>query len=382
MRIAVIGKKYPFCGIVTYCREQVRALKERGHAVAFYYMHESDAAAPENEAALPVWFETHMWVLPAPTARQRLERRLRLFQPDVVHASFALGPLDWALPEVCAGLGIPLVVTFHVALDHRPSFPNRVSSLVYRMYASTLARCQCVIVFSRAQHDRLVRFGVPARLVTILPNGVDVARYSPGPSHFRSAIGASRLLTFMGRLDPEKNVGKLLEVFGRLPPGDNVHLALIGEGVLGPALRARFGDLPRVHWLGFVAEEATRIDVLRGSDLFVLPSSIEGLSLALLEGMACGAVPVATDVGADGEVVNGVGRLIDPTRLRAQLGPAIADLLADPREMARLGALARRRVELFYVAARNIMALEAIYEAVRRAPGAFPGINSAADRSW
>ena len=365
MRIAIIGKKYPFCGIVTYCRELVRALRAHGHEVAFYYLHNEEVGLADEES-LPYLLKTHMFVVPKRDASQRLTAHLRAFRPDVVHASFALGPLDWQLPEICAALGVPLVATFHVALDHRPTFPNRVSALVYRMYARTLRRCDRIVVFSEGQQRRLTDLAVPAGAVRILPNGVDVWRYRPGPSAFKAELGARRLVTYMGRIDPEKNVGMLMRAWRDLAPGPGVRLAVMGDGVLGSKLRARWGDLPGVHWLGFVAEEERRIDILRGSDVFVLPSSVEGLSIALLEAMACGAVPLATDVGADGEVVAGVGRILDPLTLRAELGPAIQALLAAPEELDRLRGLARRRVVSRYAFADNLAALEGIYAEVAR----------------
>ncbi len=365
MRIAIIGKKFPFCGIVTYCRELVRALRAGGHEVAFYYLHNEEVRSEEEES-LPYLLKTHMFVVPKPDAGQRLVAHLQGFQPDVVHASFALGPLDWRIPEICAELGVPLVATFHVALDHRPTFPNRVSALVYRLYARTLRRCDRVVVFSEGQKRRLTDLAVPEPIVRILPNGVDVRRYRPGPSAFKAAIGARRLVTYMGRIDPEKNVGKLMRAWRDLDLGPDVRLAVMGDGVLGAKLRASYGELPGVHWLGFVADEERRIDVLRGTDVFVLPSSVEGLSIALLEAMACGAVPLATDVGADGEVVEGVGQVIDPLTLKTDLAPAIKGLLEDPAALDRLRGLARRRVVSRYAFADNLAALERIYEEVAR----------------
>lgn len=362
MRIAVLGKKYPFCGIVTYCRELVRVLRAAGHTVAFYYMH-NEEVEEEHEDGLPYLFKTHMFVVPKPDARTRLYERLHDFQPDVVHASFALGPLDWALPELCDRLGVPLVATFHVALDHRPTFPNRVSSLVYRLYGPTLRRCDRVVVFSELQRERLARLSVAPRRVAIVPNGVDVTRYRPGPSRFREALGARRVIGYMGRLDPEKNVGTLVETFVRQAWPQDTHLVVVGDGILARRLEQKYGDVPRVHWLGFVADEERRIDILRGCDVFALPSSVEGLSIALLEAMACGAAPVATDVGADGEVVEGVGRVVDPTNLAAELGPAIADLLAAPDGLAASREATRRRVVSRYAFQQNVQRLLDVYAA-------------------
>lgn len=361
MRIAIIGKKYPFCGIVTYCRELIRALEAQGHTVAFYYLYNGEVEE-EQEDGLPYLLRTHMYTIPSTDARERLKEQLESFKPDVVHASYALSFLDFSLPDICAEVGVPLVVTYHVAFDRRPSLPNRVSGMVYRMYAKTLAKCQKVIVFSEPQRERLISLGVPADVAHVLPNGVDITRYKPGPSTFKEQIGARMLISYMGRIDPEKNVGQLLKAFTKLDLPEDVHLALMGDGVLTSKLKPRYEDHPRIHWLGFVSEEAQRLDVLRGSDLFVLPSSVEGLSLALLEAMACGAAPIATDVGADGEVISGCGRIIDPKRLRYDLAPALKALVEDPAEVGRLRQEARRRVVDRYAFSQNVEQLLRIYQ--------------------
>jgi glycosyltransferase involved in cell wall biosynthesis len=373
MRIAILGKKHPFCGIVTYCRELADGLREAGHEVLLCHVHD-DPSPPRDEVQLPLLWRTPLFVVPAPSALAALEARLRQFRPDLVHASFALGPLDWAIPGLCRTLGVPLVATMHVALDHRPSLPSRVSDLVYRAYGPTLRGCDAVIVFSQAQAARLREAGVALGRIAVLPHGVDVQRYSPGPSEYREALHARALVCFMGRIDAEKNVGALLQAWQRLGPPQDAHLALIGDGYMRRSLQARHHALARVHWLGFVRDEASRIDILRGADLFVLPSSVEGLSLALLEAMACGAAPVATDVGADGEVVEGVGRTLDPRALSDALAPTLAGLLAQPDEVARLRRLSRARVEARYARQDNMARLQGLYQGVtrRRTPLAQP----------
>lgn len=365
MRIAVLGKKYPFCGIVTYCRELVQALREAEHEVLFCHVHDQpDYDAPQER--LPAIWRTHLFVIPALEARAKLHKRLADFKPDVIHASFALGPLDWALPGICAQLNVPLIATFHVALDHRDSFPARVSQLVYQIYRSTLKHCTRVIVFSEFQRRRLLALGVPPARIMILPHGVDIGRYCPGPSTFRQQVGARQLFTYMGRLDPEKNVGTLLNSWRDIQAPPDCHLALMGDGVLARHLQHRHRGTSNVHWLGFIRDEKERIDILRGSDVFVLPSSVEGLSLALLEAMACGAVPIATDVGADGEVIEGVGLMIAPNALEKELPAALAAAIAEPDRMARYQAQVRRRIESRYSFSDNIDRLQALYQEVLR----------------
>ena len=76
--------------------------------------------------------------------------------------------------------------------------------------------------------------------------------------------------------------------------GNKNKLVIVGSGPLEASLKAFYSD-SNIIWLGFVANEERRIEILRGADCFILPSLVEGLSLSLLEAMACGAACVATD---------------------------------------------------------------------------------------
>lgn len=114
-----------------------------------------------------------------------------------------------------------------------------------------------------------------------------------------------------------------------------------------------YGD-PRVAFLGLISEEADRVGLLRAAEAFFLPSSIEGLSLALLEAMACGACPIATTVGCDGDAIDGVGVPLDPASPSSDLRLAIGLLTCSPEIARLLGWLARRRVVERYSLDRGI----------------------------
>lgn len=125
-------------------------------------------------------------------------------------------------------------------------------------------------------------------------------------------------------------------------------------------------------WLGFVAEEGRRIEILRAADVFVLPSLLEGLSLSLLEAMACGVACIATDAGADGEVLeDGAGVILNTHRVTTQLN-TLLPLFRDHVEWTTLlGQKARARVLERYTLSHNITQLENLYTQVlqrRRLP--------------
>ena len=102
--------------------------------------------------------------------------------------------------------------------------------------------------------------------------------------------------------------------------------------------------------------------LLQASEVFLLPSLVEGLSLSLLEAMASGTACVATDAGADGEVLEGgAGIVISTQGVTTQLRTLLPVLRDQPVLTAELGRRARERALQRYTLTRNIQALERVY---------------------
>jgi glycosyltransferase involved in cell wall biosynthesis len=198
----------------------------------------------------------------------------------------------------------------------------------------------------------------------VLPNGVDVDRYAPGPSQAARRFSADRLFTYLGRIDPEKNVDELLAAFTAAGVPNGLKLVVIGGGAEKRRLERRYRGA-RVVFTGPITDEAEKIDILRGSDGFFLPSDVEGLSLAMLEAMACGVATVATDVGSDGEALRGAGIVLNPGRLGEELGLAIRTLADVPALCRLLGGLARDRAVERYSLEKNLTGLIQLYEVLR-----------------
>ena len=228
-----------------------------------------------------------------------------------------------------------------------------------------LANYDRVIVFSRVQQDLFARLGVAADKVAVIPNGVDVQKYSPGPSKLKAQFRAERLFVYQGRLAAEKNVEALLRAWKQSEMGPNSKLLIVGDGPLAPSLEPFYGPEYGILWLGFVADENRRIEILRGADVFVLPSLVEGLSLSLLEAMACGLACVATDVGADGEVLEkGAGVILSTRGVMSQLRTLLPLFQDHPELTTMLGQKARQRAIERYTLRDNITQLEKLYTQV------------------
>lgn len=376
MHIAWLGKKSPACGNVTYSREITNALLDRGHRVSFmHFAPESDHDNPDHEeldensqeaqdVALPFLYKSTIYTVPSLRANKILVDSLQSLKPDLIHASLAISPLDFRLPEICAELDLPLVATFHQPFDiKRRNLASSTQQLTYQIYAPSLADYNQVIIFSNIQKELLNKLGVPNTRIAIIPNGVDSDRYSPGPSNIKEELKADVLFLYQGRLAAEKNVEALLKAWRKCRMPEGCKLAIVGTGPLLAGLKTFYGNDPSIVWMGYIADEQRRIEILRGTDVFILPSLVEGLSLSLLEAMSCGVACIATDVGADGEVIeHGAGIILDSHKVTSQLC-TLLPLFVDHPEMAKIiGIKARQRVLERYTLTKNIDRLEELYE--------------------
>lgn len=404
VHIAWLGKKSPFCGNVTYGLAITEALRERGHGVSFFHfdtpaaqlslgrmfrtsLQQEDVAALDSshgaesdwddrqgtpattkaltddlpEVALPYLLRSQMYTIPSPQAARDLRHALQRLQPDLVHASLTLSPLDFRLPEICQQLGLPLVATFHSPFNARLRTATAATMRqFYKLYAPALARYSSVVVFSELQAQELARLGVPQSRLAIIPNGIDSQVWCPGPSTMPTVFQGKRLFLYMGRLAPEKNVEALLKAWRTVRP-EGCMLAVVGDGPLRASLPLASDD-GTIYWWGYEQRPEQRLNLLRNAEVFILPSLVEGLSLALLEAMAVGTACVATDAGAHGEVLaGGSGIVLSTDNVAAQLRTILPILRDQPRLTADLGHQARQRVLERYTLADNVSALECLY---------------------
>lgn len=370
MHIAWLGKKAPFCGNVTYGKEITKALIDRNHRVSFLHFAEEKSNYHHHdrspEVLLPFLYKSQVYTIPTLKASKVIMRSLENLKPDLVHASLALSPLDFLLPDICESLNIPLVATFHPPFDSKiRNLKSSTQYLTYQLYAPFLARYDSTIVFSDLQRDLLIKLGVPPQKVVVIPNGVDEQKYSPGYSSFKYQLQAKKLFVYQGRVATEKNVEALLKAWKHCQMGDDCKLLIVGDGSLRASLQPHYGKQHNIIWLGYVAEEEKRIDILKAADVFVLPSLVEGLSISLLEAMACGVACIATDAGADGEVLdNGAGVVISTQGVTTQLKTLLPIFNQQPEMATLLGNKARQRVIQRYTLSQNVTRLEKLYTQV------------------
>ena len=372
--IAWLGKKSPFCGNVTYGLTTTEALRDRGHEISFIHFDSSGKSstgtASSPDVVLPYLVKSQVYTIPSPGAQRELRESLERLQPDLVHASLTLSPLDFRLPDLCQQLGLPLVATFHPPFDASlRNLSAGTQQLTYQLYAPSLAKYDRVVVFSELQADVLMRLGVPSHRLAVIPNGVNPQRWTPGnpaePSErlqeLRQRFSGQRVFLYMGRIATEKNVEALLRAWKLVQPS-GCRLVVVGDGPMRQSLMQNYGEDAGILWWGHEPDQSVRLALLQLAEVFLLPSLVEGLSLALLEAMASGTACVATDAGADGEVLEGgAGIVISTQGVTTQLRTLLPVLRDQPVLTAELGRRARQRALERYTLTQNIDQLERLY---------------------
>nr|WDA99961.1 hypothetical protein CspTHAL103_037 [Cyanidium sp. THAL103] len=366
MRIAWMGKKTPFCGNVTYSREITNLLTLKGYEIIF--LHFSQLVYPElkeiNDLFLPCSYKSQIYSIPTINASQILINGLRLIKPQIVHASLTLSPLDFLLPEICKKMNIPLIATFHPPFSIRSvkGIANK-QLIMYKLYAPFLSQYDYIVIFSELQRNLLIKLGIPKRKILIIPNGVDSNKYIPSISPVNSRGKTQCTFVYQGRISMEKNLSALLEAWKLSAMGLRAKLVIMGTGPLAKKLISQYNSLEGVLWIGSVVNERRRIEVLRKSNVFILPSFIEGLSLSLLEAMSCGLACLATDAGADADLLDyETGIVLDPYNVTEELKILLPLLNMHNQFRQLLSIKSRKRIEEDYALARNILILDLIYK--------------------
>jgi glycosyltransferase involved in cell wall biosynthesis len=190
------------------------------------------------------------------------------------------------------------------------------------------------------------------RPVEVVPNGIDVSRFGPGMQvpdwRTRCGFSSAPLVTYLGRLTVDKGVHRFLDAVSEAASTTDLVAIVGGVGPEERAVRTRIAEddrlRSRVRYIGPVAEEE-KPALLSQSDVFVLPSTSDTSSVALLEAMACGTTVIAPATGGAAELVEDhvTGRRV-PVLEPGALSRMLVELVDDPSERHSLGARARDEV--------------------------------------
>ncbi|WP_425555624.1 glycosyltransferase [Kitasatospora kazusensis] len=365
----VRGQREAGCRVLVACPQGGRLAAEAAAAGALV-LDWPAARSPGPSTAAEAW---------------RLRRIIRAAAPDVLHLHSAKAGLAGRL---AARGSVPTVFQPHAWSFAAVEGPLAAATLRWERYATRWARS----VLCVSEQERLD--GVAAGLAAdwrVIPNGVDVRHHAPADSAARRAARMSLgleldvpLAVCVGRLCRQKGQDVLLtawpEVAERLPAA---RLALVGDGPDATRLADQVRDLPEPARVRLAGDVADPRPWLAAADLVVLPSRWEGMALAPLEAMATARPVLLSDVP-------GARECLPPGQARAclverenpsELARRLIEVLSDPIECERRGALARAHVVERHDVRGAVAQVDALYRTVLRTNFlANPRMNPDADR--
>lgn len=293
-------------------------------------------------------------------------RLLHRLEPSVVHTHLAAA--DFAGGTAGRLAGVPAVVSTRHYEDPLLGFlptamaAKAVAALPHRIVVVSDAVGRSLTARLGVRPDRIVpiRYGQPG-------NGAAVGRDPAARSVLRRRLGlppGTKIVACIAKLSETKGLLDLVRAASLLREAlPEAHYLVAGRGELRPRLEAWIGELGLsgvFHLLGFRSDVTS---LLRGSDLLVLPSRLEGFGLVLLEAMETGLPVVGTRVGAIPEVVaDGETGILVPPRDPDALAAALLRVLTWSDVADAMGRAGRARVRSEFSIDRAVRAHERLYE--------------------
>ena len=374
-----------------------RTLARRGHSVHLLsYDRPGFIFAPEanlhvEKIAIPDYPLLHLSAYAMSLASQLAE----LSQ----HVGFDLWHLHYAIPHMMSAY-----LAMQLLRDRNAPIPKVVTTLhgtdvtlvgsdpaLVPMHRFLLSQCDALTTPSAYLRDAAhAQIGIPQTSpIQVIPNFVDTEFFCPLRPSPSSAERCALLSQLLGKtiseeesattavllhssnFRPVKRIDDVIQLFVRvtqlLPEGRRGVLFLVGDGPEKPrmeALAESMGVAAAVRFLGIQHDFRT---LLQHSDVFLLPSTIEGFGLSALEALSCGVPVVASRAGGLVEVVeDGKTGFLCPVGDVAAMADAVLRILSIPNLRSALAQNARRQVEERWQSDQVIDQYESLYMRILR----------------
>jgi len=224
-----------------------------------------------------------------------------------------------------------------------------------------LAEAEWVVTCSETARRHLASLAFRPESVSLSYHGLDLEQFPPPPLRSIGPDGSDPrrpvVILSVGRAVEKKGFDDLLEALAVLPVALEWRFVHIGGGALAASLQRqarRLGLAPRIEWRGTLAQPEV-LAAYREADLFVLASKVakdadrDGLPNVLIEAQSQQLACISTETSAIPELIQqGVTGLLIPPGEPNALAEALASLIRDPVQRARLGAAGERRVRTLF----------------------------------
>ncbi len=286
-----------------------------------------------------------------------LTRYLRRHRIELVH-SFDV-PANVFMVPVARASRTPVVLSSQRAF--RSLTPKKYSPLVRlsdRLVDGIVVNCRAL------ERHLISEENVPASMIRLCYNGINTQVFERRPRERpRELAGADPVVGIVCALRPEKDLPTLVRAFALARnQHPRMRLVIVGSGeMLGPLLQLSEELGQREHCV-FVPSTAEVPQWLSSIDIFVLPSISEALSNSLMEAMACGCAPVASNIGGNGELVeHGERGLLFRAGDAEELALHLSTLAADEALRRRYAEASRLFIQENFSLASSVGRMTEIY---------------------
>lgn len=331
-------------------------LKPFGYSVSLAYGAYS--VLKRRKAELKKAYE-HTYLLPTihkhdPRHYTKLKKLLKTGDFDLIHIHLwnpgSCRYAFWATKHA----GVPIVTTEHD--------PFELGGMKHKIKKMCLAKSNQMIAISLDNYRHLSEYGEDVKnRLNLISNGIEVDKFLD--NHDKASLPARTypfgtggsvqkgdlVITCIAELHKRKGQKYLLQAFRKLQAEfPTIHLMIVGTGPAEKELKEKYGDIPNVHFLGW-REDIPQI--LKASDIFVLPSLREAFGLVILEAMASGVIAVATDNGGTTDIIeHGKSGYLIPPANSERLVEIIRTILTNPNQKRDIEKTALERVKTHFTA--------------------------------
>ena len=276
--------------------------------------------------------------------QKAVKRVLGEFQPDVVHVQVS-DPIGLSVVGWARRAGVPVVTTEHNQPEvlteplKMPGLVRRpVNALLYAYFRNRQSKSDFVTMPTKQAITNLLSRGDIGVPIAAVSNGVDIQHYKPGKAkketyHKYGIVENIPTVLYVGRVDPEKKVGVVVEAFAKvckmLP---NIQMVVVGDGVDKARLEKMVDEqsLP-VKFVGRVVGEDL-YELYKVGTVFATASPIETQGIVLIEAAASGLPLIAVNAGAVEEVCqNGVNGCLCHVGNVEEIAGAMFKILSDTK---------------------------------------------------